>query len=44
MIINDELIQQWEPKVQKFASNTYIQGLDRDDIVHVLRNKRGGLV
>ena len=37
MIINDELIQQWEPKVQKFASNTYIQGLDRDDIVQELR-------
>ena len=37
MIINDELIQQWEPKVQKFASNTYIQGFDRDDIVQELR-------
>ena len=37
MDINDELIQQWEPKVQRLASNTYVVGYDRDDIVQELR-------
>jgi len=37
MEINDALIQQWEPKVQKMASNVYVAGLDRDDIAQELR-------
>ena len=37
MEINDALIQQWEPKVQKMASNVYVIGLDRDDIAQELR-------
>tara|TARA_Y100000310_G_C20504830_1_gene725886 strand:+ start:425 stop:1006 length:582 start_codon:yes stop_codon:yes gene_type:complete len=37
MDINDELIQQWEPKVQRMASNSYIVGLDREDLTQELR-------
>ena len=37
MDINDELIQQWEPKVQRLASNTYVVGYDRDDLIQELR-------
>ena len=37
MEINDELMRQWEPKVQRFASTTYIEGLDRDDLIQELR-------
>tara|TARA_Y100001951_G_C11213585_1_gene224445 strand:+ start:57 stop:638 length:582 start_codon:yes stop_codon:yes gene_type:complete len=37
MDINDELIQQWEPKVQRMASNAYIVGLDREDLTQELR-------
>tara|TARA_R110002020_G_scaffold447942_2_gene660538 strand:- start:2538 stop:3095 length:558 start_codon:yes stop_codon:yes gene_type:complete len=37
MEIDDNLMRQWEPKVQRFASNTYVAGYDRDDIVQELR-------
>ena len=37
MDINDDLIRQWEPKVQKMASNTYILGMDREDLAQELR-------
>ena len=37
MEINDALIQQWEPKVQKMTANTYILGLDREDLAQELR-------
>jgi len=37
MKINDELIKQWEPKIQRMLSNTYIIGMDRDDIAQELR-------
>ena len=37
MDINDDLIRQWEPKVQKMASNVYVTGLDRDDVAQELR-------
>jgi len=37
MDINDDLIIQWEPKVQRMASNVYIVGLDREDLVQELR-------
>jgi len=37
MNIDDELIRQWEPKVQKIVSNTYVVGLDREDVAQELR-------
>jgi len=37
MDIDEELMNQWEPKVQKIASNTYVVGLDREDIAQELR-------
>tara|TARA_R110000824_G_scaffold161643_3_gene336981 strand:- start:5098 stop:5673 length:576 start_codon:yes stop_codon:yes gene_type:complete len=37
MEINDDLIRQWEPKVQKMVSNVYVVGLDRDDVAQELR-------
>ena len=37
MNIDDDLIAQWEPKVQKFASNTYVMGWDREDLAQELR-------
>ena len=37
MDIDNDLIMQWEPKVQKMASNTYVNGIDRDDLVQELR-------
>ena len=37
MEINDALITQWEPKVQKMASNTFIVGMDREDLAQELR-------
>ena len=37
MEINDELILKWEPKIQRIASNTFIIGMDKDDIAQELR-------
>ena len=37
MEINDELIRQWEPKIQRLLANTFVVGLDRDDIAQELR-------
>ena len=37
MDIDEELMNQWEPKVQKIASNTFVVGLDREDIAQELR-------
>ena len=37
MEINNDLIQQWEPKIQKMLQNTSIVGMDRDDIAQELR-------
>ena len=37
MDINDELVLQWEPKIQKMVSNVFIVGMDRDDIAQELR-------
>ena len=37
MEINDDLIIQWEPKVQKMASSASIVGMDRDDVAQELR-------
>ena len=35
--INDDLITQWEPKVQKLASSVFVLDMDRDDIAQELR-------
>ena len=37
MEINDALILQWEPKIQKMVSTVFINGMDRDDIAQELR-------
>ena len=37
MEINDDLIRQWEPKVQKMASKTSIVGMEQEDIAQELR-------
>ena len=37
MIIDEQLMEQWEPKVQKIVSNSYVVGLARDDIAQELR-------
>ena len=35
--INDELLEKWEPKVQKFLQTTFVTGMDREDIAQELR-------
>jgi|TARA_R100000808_G_scaffold3763_1_gene12910 RNA polymerase sigma factor (sigma-70 family) len=35
--INEELLEKWEPKVQKFLQTTFVNGMDRDDIAQELR-------
>tara|TARA_R110000824_G_scaffold145924_4_gene314485 strand:- start:5451 stop:5969 length:519 start_codon:yes stop_codon:yes gene_type:complete len=37
MVINDELVIQWEPKIQKMLANVFVIGMDRDDIAQELR-------
>ena len=37
MKIDNDLIIQWEPKIQRMLSNIYILGMDRDDIAQELR-------
>ena len=37
MEINNDLILQWERKIQKMSSNTFIIGMDREDIAQELR-------
>ena len=37
MEINDDLIIQWEPKIQKLLAKTFVVGMDRDDIAQELR-------
>lgn len=37
MDINNELLEKWEPKVQKFLQTTFVNGMDRDDIAQELR-------
>lgn len=37
MIIDDDLVTQWEPKIQKMLSNVFVIGMDRDDIAQELR-------
>tara|TARA_R100000789_G_C2987943_1_gene145288 strand:- start:405 stop:926 length:522 start_codon:yes stop_codon:yes gene_type:complete len=35
--INDDLIKQWEPKIQSLLANTYIYGWDKEDLEQELR-------
>jgi len=35
--INDELIKQWEPKIHKLLQNTFVIGMDHDDLQQELR-------
>ena len=35
--INNELIETWEPKVQKIASSAFVLGMEREDIAQELR-------
>ena len=37
MEINNDLILKWEPKIQKLLANTFVVGMDRDDIAQELR-------
>jgi len=37
MEINDELIKQWEPKIVRMLSNTFVIGMDWDDLAQELR-------
>ena len=37
MQIDNDLILQWEPKIMKMVGNTYISGMDREDIAQELR-------
>ena len=37
MEINDQLLEQWEAKVQRLLQNTYVLGMDREDIAQELR-------
>ena len=37
MEINNDLVEQWEPKIQKMVSSCFIVGLDNDDIAQELR-------
>ena len=37
MEINDDLVTQWNPKIQKMVSNSFILGLDREDVAQELR-------
>jgi len=35
--INDDLITQWEPKIQRLLANTFIYGWDKEDLEQELR-------
>ena len=37
MKIDNDLIIQWEPKIQRMLANVFIIGMDRDDIAQELR-------
>jgi len=37
MDINNELILKWEPKIQKLLTDTFVVGMERDDIAQELR-------
>ena len=35
--INNELLEQWEPKIHRILQTTFILGMDRDDVAQELR-------
>ena len=37
MEINDDLIKQWEPKIQRLLANTFVIGMGKDDLAQELR-------
>ena len=37
MEITDELITQWEPKIQRFLNTSFVLGMDREDLGQELR-------
>jgi|TARA_R110000824_G_scaffold14552_5_gene61811 RNA polymerase sigma factor (sigma-70 family) len=37
MIIDNALVAQWEPKIQKMSSSSFVIGMDREDIAQELR-------
>jgi len=37
MDVDDELLSQWEPKIQKILGNIWISGFEREDIAQELR-------
>jgi len=37
MEINDSIIEQWEPKIQKFLNTSYVKGMEREDLAQELR-------
>ena len=37
MDINNKLIEQWEPKINRMLQTTSIRGMDREDIAQELR-------
>ena len=37
MEINNDLIKQWEPKINKMLQNSFVRGMDREDIAQELR-------
>ena len=37
MRIDNDLILQWEPKIMKMVGNTYIAGMDNEDVAQELR-------
>ena len=37
MIIDNDLVAQWEPKIQKMSSSSFVIGMDREDIAQELR-------
>ena len=41
MEINDDLVRQWNPKIQKMVSNSFVLGLDKEDVAQAYDETRG---
>ena len=41
MDINNKLIEQWEPKINRMLQTTSIRGMDREDIAQELKDRMG---
>ena len=37
MEITNDLLTQWEPKVQRFLNNSFVLGMDKEDLGQELR-------